>query len=237
MTKPSTPSSPPKSPKKPSGSTTLWTIPQPTDVLSYVYLWARDADAGRDEGSKERPVVVVLATQPVGTRARVTVAPVTTKTPLPSDAAIEMPAPVRRQLGWAMIGAGSSRRRRTAFLWPGPDLRPLRREGDGSPYYGKVPGDLLRRVREAYVRIGRRSCGYAAERIAEAPVLDRERSWIVTNHVNGFRWPGAGCARAGRRHALLWRDPGLAVLGGCGRVLGLGWAGCGLWGARNDAAV
>ena len=97
---------------------------------------------------------MVLATQAVSTRARVTVAPVTTKAPLPGDAAVEMPAPVRRQLGlgddrcWIIASETNS------FLWPGPDLRPVRREGDGSPHYGKVPGDLLRRVREAYVRIG-----------------------------------------------------------------------------------
>lgn len=98
--------------------------------------------------------MVALSTQAVGTRARVIVAPVTTKSPLPSDAAVEMPAAVRRQLGlgddrcWIIASETNS------FLWPGPDLRPVRQKGEGSPYYGKVPGDLLRRVREAYRVIG-----------------------------------------------------------------------------------
>ncbi|WP_374143966.1 hypothetical protein [Sphingomonas sp.] len=126
----------------------------PTDVLSYVYLWAHEADAGRDEGSKERPVVVVLSTQSVGARTRVIVAPVTTKAPQPGDATIEMPGAVQRQLGlgddrcWIIASETNS------FLWPGPDLRPVRREGDGSPYYGKMPGNLVRQVRELFRQIG-----------------------------------------------------------------------------------
>lgn len=99
-------------------------------------------------------MVVVLATQTVDSRTRVIVAPVTTKAPLSGDAAIEMPAAVRRQLGlgddrcWIIASETNS------FLWPGPDLRPVRREGDGSPYYGKVPGNLVRQVRELFRQIG-----------------------------------------------------------------------------------
>ncbi len=98
--------------------------------------------------------MVVLSTQTVGARTRVIVAPVTTKAPQPGDAAIEMPAAVRRQLGlgdercWIIASETNS------FLWPGPDLRPVRREGDGSPYYGKVPGNLLRQVQELFRQIG-----------------------------------------------------------------------------------
>lgn len=99
-------------------------------------------------------MVVVLSTQAVGTRTRVIVAPVTTKAPQPDDAAIEMPGAVRRQLGlgddrcWIIASETNS------FSWPGPDLRPVRRDGDGSPFYGKVPGNLVRQVRELFRQIG-----------------------------------------------------------------------------------
>ena len=117
-------------------------------------MWAREADHGRDEGSKERPVVVVLATAESATGLRVVVAPVTTKAPMRGDAAVEMPAAVRQHLAlgdqpsWIVASEVNS------FLWPGPDLRPVRREGDGSPYYGKLPGNLLRKVREVYRQRG-----------------------------------------------------------------------------------
>ena len=79
--KPLPPSRPPKSPPNPASSTISWTIPKPTDVLSYVYLWAREAAEGRDEGSKERPVVVVIATEKREDETELLVAPVTTRPP------------------------------------------------------------------------------------------------------------------------------------------------------------
>ena len=81
MTKRSTPSSPPNPASahaKPGGG---WPIPQPGDVLSFAYLWAREAAAGQEEGLKDRPTVVVLAMQETGDRLRVLVAPVTHNAP------------------------------------------------------------------------------------------------------------------------------------------------------------
>jgi mRNA-degrading endonuclease toxin of MazEF toxin-antitoxin module len=156
MTKRSTPSSMPPSPKRPSGSTTSWTIPQPTDVLSYVYLWAREADQGRDEGSKERPVVVVLSASEGEGGTQVVVAPVTTQPPRAGDAVVEMPAAVRAHLGLGDARCWIVASEVNSFLWPGPDLRPVRRTGEVSPYYGKVPGNLLRKIRELYRGTGPR---------------------------------------------------------------------------------
>ena len=96
----------------------------------------------------------MLATTETGNGLRVVVAPVTTRPPRPGDAVVEMPAAVRAHLGlgdnhiWIVASEVNS------FLWPGPDLRPVRRERDGSPYYGKVPGNLLRMVREVYRQRG-----------------------------------------------------------------------------------
>ena len=145
----STPSGPPKSPKKPGGSTTSWTIPQPTDVISYVYLWSHEAAAGRDEGSKERPVVVVLATQKRSHGTEVVVVPVTTKEPRSgsASAAVEMPERVRRHLGLGDERCWIIAEEVNLFTWPGPDIRPVRRVGEPSPFYGKIPARLFEQVR------------------------------------------------------------------------------------------
>jgi hypothetical protein len=154
----STPSSTPKSPTKPGGSTTSWTIPQPTDVLSYAYLWAREAEAGREEAAKDRPVVVVLAVTARGGLTEVIVAPVTTQPPRPKDDAVEMPVAVKTHLGledrrcWIVTGELNR------FNWPGPDIRPIPAREHRSPFYGKIPGKLLERVRgamRAHVAAGR----------------------------------------------------------------------------------
>lgn len=145
MTKRSTPSSPPNpasAPAKPGGG---WPIPTPGDVLCFAYLWAREAATGQEEGLKDRPVVVVLATQETGDRLRVLVAPATHSPPDDAAMAIEMPANVKRDLGldrersWIMTNEINS------FRWPGPDVRVLE---DGTPFYGAVPDWLFLRVRE-----------------------------------------------------------------------------------------
>lgn len=51
----STPSGTPNPPNGRKCSTTSWTIPEPADVISYVYLCAREAATGQEEGLKDRP--------------------------------------------------------------------------------------------------------------------------------------------------------------------------------------
>lgn len=144
--KPSTPSGPPKFPKKPGGSTTSWTIPQPTDVISYLYLWSHEAAAGREEGSKERPAVVVLATRREEHGTEILVAPVTTKPPRYGTTAVEMPERVRRHLGLGADRCWIVADEVNRFTWPGPDIRPVRREGEQSPFYGKIPAKLFEQL-------------------------------------------------------------------------------------------
>jgi hypothetical protein len=137
----------PKSPTKPGSSTTSWTIPQPTDVLSYVYLWAREAEAGRDEGSKERPVVVVLATRQQPQGVEVLVVPVTTQAPRAGTVAVEIPERVRAHLGLGESRSWIIADELNRFTWPGPDIRPVRGAGELSPFHGKIPGRLYEQLR------------------------------------------------------------------------------------------
>ena len=58
-----------------------WPVPRPGLVIRYAYLWRREARAGREEGSKDRPCAVVLAHKDQEGETRVYVLPVT---PLPA---------------------------------------------------------------------------------------------------------------------------------------------------------
>lgn len=93
--------------------------------------------------------MVVLAVTARGGLTEVIVAPVTTQPPSPEDASIEMPAAVKAHLGlddrrcWIVTGEVNR------FNWPGPDIRPIPGGADRSPYYGKIPGKLLEKVRGA----------------------------------------------------------------------------------------
>ena len=67
--------------------------PQPGLVIRYAYLWRSEAERGREEGGKDRPCAVVLATKrgPEG-KTTVVVAPITHSPPQDPKAAIEIPA-------------------------------------------------------------------------------------------------------------------------------------------------
>lgn len=130
-------------PRTPGGG---WPIPQPGDVLSFAYLWAREADTGQEDGLKDRPVVVVLATEETGDRVRVLVAPVTHSAPDAAATAIEMPAIVKRDLGLDRERSWIVTNEVNSFRWPGPDVRTL---DDGTPFYGAIPDWLFVRVRES----------------------------------------------------------------------------------------
>jgi hypothetical protein len=93
-------------------------------------------------------VVVILATIVREDHIEVIVAPVTTQPPRSEDNRIEMPSDVKRHLGlenkrcWIVLDELNR------FNWPGPDIRPIRGRKEISPYYGKIPGKLLEKIRE-----------------------------------------------------------------------------------------
>ena len=131
--------------------------PEPGLVISYSYLWHREHEAGRDEGRKQRPAVIVLATEQATDGAiLVTVLPVTHSPPPNAAAAIELPPPVKRHLGldsqrsWIIVSEGNE------FIWPGYDLRKL---PTADRYdYGFLPPrtfDQVITAFKAYVQTGR----------------------------------------------------------------------------------
>jgi hypothetical protein len=127
--------------------------PEPGLVINYAYLWHYEHEAGREEGRKDRPSVIILCVE--GTKdapAVVTVLPITHRKPDDPASAVEIPAPVRRHLeldeepSWIVVAEGNE------FLWPGYDLRP---RPDGSYDYGFLPPRLFKQVQTAFAALHR----------------------------------------------------------------------------------
>lgn len=130
--------------------------PVPGLVISYAYLWRNAALRGQDEGRKDRPCVIILSVEETDGRKVVTVAPITHAAPAHADSAIEIPAATKQRLGldsersW-VIAADLNR-----FIWPGADLRPIRRDGSAYAYaYGLLPAGLYRQIRDRVVALAR----------------------------------------------------------------------------------
>ena len=124
-----------------------WPTPRVGHVIRYAYLWKTEADAGLEEGLKDRPAVIVLAYVRESEGLRVVVAPITHSPPLDLNAALEVPPKTRNRLGldgdrqWIILDDLNS------FLWPGPDLRPLPGQGLQSVIVGELPAALTTMVK------------------------------------------------------------------------------------------
>ena len=123
--------------------------PEPGLVISYAYLWDREAQDGQEEGRKDRPCVIALAVQRrQDGETWVVVLPVTHTPPQDEASAVEIPQAVKRQLGlddarsWVVVSEGDR------FVWPGYDLRKAR-GGDGY-HYGFLPPRFFASVLTAF---------------------------------------------------------------------------------------
>ena len=123
--------------------------PVPGLVIRYSYLWRREHLQGQEEGQKDRPCAIVAAIRDEAGDTRVLVLPVTHTAPGVATVAIEIPQTVKQRLGldtersWIVVSEYN------AFIWPGPDLRPLSGAADSSVVYGMLPSGLFETVRKA----------------------------------------------------------------------------------------
>jgi hypothetical protein len=124
--------------------------PEPGLVISYAYLWHHEYQAGREEGQKDRPSVIVLAVEREADGSIiVTVLPITHSPPTDAAPAIEIPLPIKRHLGldddrsWIIVAEGNE------FLWPGYDLR--KRPHSDRYDYGFLPPRFFNQVLDAFV--------------------------------------------------------------------------------------
>ena len=128
--------------------------PSPGLVIRYAYLWKREAGKGRDEGTKDRPGVVILAVADDEHGGKtVWVAPITHSQPDDPEVAVELPSRTGNRLGldadrsWVVVSEVNR------FAWPGPDLRPV---APARWAYGFLPAELFRVVRDRLVDLARR---------------------------------------------------------------------------------
>ena len=125
--------------------------PKPGLVIRYAYLWRDEAVSGCEEGAKDRPCAIVLAVADQGGETVVTVAPITHSPPSDPDLAVEIAAATKARLGlddarsWIIVSEVNR------FVWPGPDLRPIRPGEPASVAYGFLPASLMARTRQALV--------------------------------------------------------------------------------------
>ncbi len=123
-------------------------------VICYAYLWRDEARAGVEEGRKDRPCVIVVATEEFDGHILVTVAPITHIPPSAKALhnALELPASTKARLGlddkrsWAIASDLNQ------FIWPGVDLRPTTRGGD-QVAYGFLPTTMTERLRGMILKL------------------------------------------------------------------------------------
>lgn len=124
--------------------------PEPGLVIRYSYLWAREHDEGREEGVKDRPCAIVLATADQDGETQVVVVPVT-HSPPEDLAALELPPAVKRLFGldaersWVVVSESN------VFDWPGPDLRRVGDRDNSSVAYGFLPPRFFAELHRRFV--------------------------------------------------------------------------------------
>ena len=127
--------------------------PEPGLVIRYSYLWLREYREGREEGSKDRPCAIILASRDQDGDTRVLVVPVTRSPPEADAAALELPQSVKKHLGldtersWVVLSESN------LFDWPGPDLRRIGDRDDGSVAYGFLPPRLFAELRRRFLAL------------------------------------------------------------------------------------
>jgi hypothetical protein len=138
--------------------------PAPGQVIHYSYLWSEEYERGRDEGSKDRPCVIVVAVdKDVDGLDIVIVLPITHSPPSLLSEAVEIPNRTKVRLGlddersWVVLTEANR------FRWPGPDLRPVPRAKPRSMIYGLLPETLFNLIQSRF------SAALRAKRLSLVP--------------------------------------------------------------------
>jgi hypothetical protein len=123
--------------------------PEPGLIISYAYLWDREAQSGQEEGRKDRPCVIALAVErQEDGETLVIVLPVTHTPPENAAAAVEIPRAIKQHLGldddrsWVVVSEGDQ------FVWPGYDLRKV--PNTDRYDYGYLPPRLFEQILKAF---------------------------------------------------------------------------------------
>lgn len=121
--------------------------PKVGQVIRYGYVWYREHLEGREEGNKSRPcaiVVAIPARRPNDTGPNVAVVPITHSPPDERTVALELPLSVKQRLGLDEARSWIVLDEINRFVWPGPDLAPIRARFEAQKMvYGDLPKPLI----------------------------------------------------------------------------------------------
>ena len=107
---------------------------------------------GQEEGRKDRPALVLaLAVREIDGALNVLVLAVTHTSPTDPADAVPFPPNIKRAIGLDDAPSWIVTTEANAFLWPGPDVRPIPGRAPRTMIYGKIPNALLRRVAKSYL--------------------------------------------------------------------------------------
>jgi len=138
--------------------------PAPGLVIRYGYLWFDQHRRGQEEGSKDRPCVIVLSVTREEDDTVVTVAPITHTPPRSTNEAVEIPPATKRRLGldedrsWIVVSEVNR------FRWPGPDVRQVSPARPGVYDFGFLPPALFKVVKTRLLAFARNSALKTAPR-------------------------------------------------------------------------
>lgn len=136
--------------------------PKPGAVIRYAYLWADEQRRGREEARKDRPALALaVAVRQDDGKTEVLVLAITHSPPSDTKAAVALPTGVKRRLKLDAEASWIVTTEANAFVWPGPDLRPI--PGRASVVYGRIPDDLMAEV----------ACSYLANRTRQRAKMVR----------------------------------------------------------------
>lgn len=131
--------------------------PEPGSIIRYAYLWADEQRRGREEARKDRPALVLaLAVRMEDGQSEVLVLAITHTKPADERDAVALPAALKRRLKLDDDVSFIVTTEGNAFVWPGPDIRPIPRRHPTTVVYGKIPDALLQEVARSFLANRRR---------------------------------------------------------------------------------
>jgi mRNA-degrading endonuclease toxin of MazEF toxin-antitoxin module len=134
-------------------------VPSRGSVIRYAYLWADESAAGQEEGVKDRPAVVLaIAVRSENGETKILVVPITHSPPRRPEDAVPLPPDEAARLGLDQLPSWIVTTEGNAFIWPGPDIRPVPGPA-GRLIQGQISEKLLRLVARSY--LANRQQGFA----------------------------------------------------------------------------
>lgn len=119
-------------------------VPKIGWIVEHYFLWADEDEAGRTEGRKPRPCIIIAVEEEAPGRQRITVLPISTSPPPPGTPSLPIPDVLKAALGldparpsWVVVKDAN------VFTWPGYDLVP---RPDGRFKRGMVTAGFFRQL-------------------------------------------------------------------------------------------